>query len=113
MQPIILTAAVLGALLWTGAAEAEDAPIQITLKDHRFTPSEIHVISGKPIWLEITNADTTADEFESGILAIEKLVPAGNHVRVRLRPLAPGRYPFMGEFHAETAQGVIIADPAP
>ena len=113
MQQFTIASVLLGAVLWTGAASAEDAPIQVILKDHRFTPSEVHVISGKPTWLEITNADTTADEFESGILAIEKLVPAGSHVRVRLRPLAPGRYPFMGEFHAETAVGVIIADPPP
>jgi hypothetical protein len=113
MRQIIPLAALLGALGWAGAACAADAPIQITLRDHVFTPSEVHVISGKPTWLEITNADTTADEFESGILAIEKIVPAGTHVRVRLRPLAPGRYAFMGEFHAETAQGTIIADPAP
>lgn len=113
MRQIIVTASLLGALFWTGAAVAEDAPIQINLKDHRFIPSEVHVISGRPTWLEITNADPTADEFESGILAIEKIVPAGGHVRVRLRPLAPGRYAFMGEFHADTAVGVIIADPAP
>ena len=103
--PILLLAATL-------PARADDTVIPIKLQDHRFTPSEVHVVSGKPVWLEITNADATADEFESGILAIEKIVPAGGHIRVRLRPLAPGRYSFMAEFHAETAQGVIISDPA-
>jgi hypothetical protein len=29
---------------------------------------------------------------------------------VRLRPLDPGRYPFMGEYHEDTAQGVVIAE---
>jgi hypothetical protein len=29
---------------------------------------------------------------------------------VRLRPLAPGRYPFAGEYHSDTAQGVMIAE---
>jgi hypothetical protein len=28
---------------------------------------------------------------------------------VRLRALTPGKYPFMGEYHSETAQGVVIA----
>jgi hypothetical protein len=102
-----------GALLLATSALAEEAAIPITLKDHRFTPAEVHVASGKPVWLEVTNLDTTADEFESGILAIEKLVPAGGHVRIRLRPLAPGRYAFAGEFHADTAKGVIVADPKP
>ncbi|MGA7373007.1 MAG: hypothetical protein WBW37_10370 [Methyloceanibacter sp.] len=29
---------------------------------------------------------------------------------MRLRPLDPGRYPFMGEYHSDTAQGVVIAE---
>jgi len=29
---------------------------------------------------------------------------------VRLRPLSPGRYPFMGEYHSQTAQGVVVAE---
>jgi len=30
--------------------------------------------------------------------------------RVRLRPLGPGRYLFLGEFHEDTAQGAVIAE---
>jgi heme/copper-type cytochrome/quinol oxidase subunit 2 len=103
--------AILGSALAATPAAAEEIVIQIRLQDHRFTPAEVHVPSGKPVWLEVTNADSTADEFESGILAIEKVVPPGGRVRIRLRPLAPGRYPFMGEFHADTAQGVIVSEP--
>jgi hypothetical protein len=92
-------------------ARAEDpAPIQVTIKDRRFTPSEIHVKSGQPSFLEITTADPTPEEFELRQLAIEKLIPGGGHARVRLRPLGPGRYQFMGEFNADTAQGVVIAE---
>ena len=29
---------------------------------------------------------------------------------IHLRPLGPGRYPFMGEYHSETAQGVVISE---
>jgi len=113
MRSLTLSALALATAISAVPALADDTVIPIKLKDHRFTPSEVHVVSGKPVWLEITNEDATADEFESGILAIEKIVPAGGHVRVRLRPLAPGRFAFMGEFHADTAQGVIIADPVP
>jgi hypothetical protein len=28
---------------------------------------------------------------------------------VRIRPLRPGRYAFMGEYHSTTAQGVLVA----
>jgi uncharacterized cupredoxin-like copper-binding protein len=92
------------------AALAEDLPeIAITLKDHKFTPSEVHVSTGKPVVLVITNQDAEADEFEMHLPALEKVVPPGGTVKVRLRPLGPGSFPFMGEFHAETAKGVIIS----
>jgi hypothetical protein len=29
---------------------------------------------------------------------------------VRIGPLAPGRYPFFGEFNQATAKGVVIAE---
>ena len=29
---------------------------------------------------------------------------------VRLRPLDPGRYRFMGEYHEDTARGVVISE---
>jgi hypothetical protein len=105
-------AVVLGLALSARApAHAEDpAPIQVTIKDRRFSPSEIHVKSGQPSFLEITNADPTPEEFELRQLAIEKLIPGGGHARVRLRPLGPGRYQFIGEFNADTAQGVVIAE---
>jgi len=38
-------------------------------------------------------------------------VTGGGRIRVRLPPLAPGRYPFFGDFHPDTAQGAVIADP--
>jgi heme/copper-type cytochrome/quinol oxidase subunit 2 len=93
-------------------AWAEDPPtIQLTIKDHRFSPSEIHVPSGKPVILRITNADDTVEEFDSSALQVEKVIVAGHSATVRLHPLAPGRFAFMGEYHAETAKGVVIADP--
>jgi len=90
---------------------AEDLPeIAITLKDHKFTPSQIHVPTGKPVMLVITNLDDQADEFEMHLPAVEKVVPPGGTVKLRMRPLGVGSFPFMGEFHAETAKGVIISE---
>jgi hypothetical protein len=54
--------------------------------------------------------DGAAEEFDSAALKVEKVVPGHESGSVRLRPLAPGRYPFMGEYHADTARGVVIAD---
>lgn len=92
-------------------AWADDpATINVTLKDHRFSPSEIHVTTGKPTILKIRNEDDTAEEFDSSALKVEKIVAAGASATVRLRPLGPGRFPFMGEFHPDTAQGVVISE---
>jgi heme/copper-type cytochrome/quinol oxidase subunit 2 len=93
-----------------GSAIAEDPPtIELTIKDHRFAPAEIHVPAGKPVLLRIGNADDTVEEFDSTSLQIEKVIVAGHYATVRLHPLAPGRFPFMGEYHSATAQGVVVA----
>jgi hypothetical protein len=82
---------VVGLAVGHGAkADDQAAPIQVTIKDHRFSPAEIHIASGKAIFLEITNLDAEPEEFEMRQLAIEKVIPAGGTGRVRLRPLGPG-----------------------
>lgn len=100
----------LGLGLLAGTAMAEDAPIEMSIKDHRFSPSEIHLPAGKPAVILVRNEDATAEEVESAPLGIEKVVPPGAQSRIRLRPLEAGRYPFMGEFHQETAQGAVVAE---
>lgn len=92
-------------------ATADDAsPINVTLKDHRFTPAEIRVSAGKPTVLTVKNEDPTPEEFDSSALKVEKVIVGGGYGTIRLRPLGPGRYPFMGEFHPDTAKGVVIAE---
>ena len=94
-----------------GAARAEDlATYSITLKNHRFTPAEIHVPSGKAFFVSVKNLDDTADEFEMHNPAIEKLIPPGEEGKARIRPLGPGRFPFFGDFHQDTAQGAIVSE---
>jgi Cupredoxin-like domain len=92
---------VVGLCLARTASPEEPVSIDVTLKDHRFSPSEIHVGTGNPAVLKIRNEDA---------LKVEKVVAAGASVTVRLRPLGPGRFPFMGEFHPDTAQGVVISE---
>ncbi len=96
-------------LAGAGGARAEDlATYSITLKNHRFAPAEIHVPTGKPFFIIVANQDDTADEFEMHNPAIEKVIPAGAEGKVRMRPLGPGRFPFFGDFHPDTPQGVIV-----
>lgn len=96
-------------ILLVGPALA-DGPIPVALKDHRFTPATIHVKAGIPNVIALTNNDDAAEEFDSTSLKVEKVVVGHSSGNVRLRPLEPGRYPFMGEYHSETAQGVVIAE---
>ncbi len=95
------------ALVATAPASAEGIPV--TLHDHKFTPSEIHVKANEPVVITLTNKDATAEEFDSTSLKVEKVVAGGQTGDVHIRPLSPGRYPFMGEYHSDTAQGFVIA----
>jgi hypothetical protein len=85
-------------------------PIEVRLKNHRFTPSVIKVKANQTAVIMLFNDDGTADEFDSSSLKVEKVVPGHAKGAIRLRPLPPGKYPFMGEFHAATAQGMVIAE---
>jgi hypothetical protein len=88
----------------------DSAGIPMTLKDHRFSPAEIHIPANQPVLITLSNQDAAAEEFDSTSLKVEKVVPGHETGSVRIRPLAPGRYPFMGEYHADTARGVVIAE---
>ena len=96
--------------LTVSACGQEAAPIAVTIKDHRFTPSIIHVKANQPSELIVTNGDDGAEEFDSSSLKVEKVIAGHSSGNVRLRPLSPGRYPFMGEYHSATAEGVVIAE---
>ncbi len=93
-----------------GATAEAGAPVTLTLKNHRFTPATIHVKANEPSQIVFVNTDDTAEEFDSSALKIEKVVGGHGQGTIRVRALAPGKYPFMGEYHAETAQGVVIAE---
>ena len=105
MRRIIFVSALLVAALPARA----DGPIAVTLQNHKFTPAEIHVKANTPAIIALTNKDATAEEFDSTALKVEKVVAGNSSGNVRIRALAPGRYPFMGEYHPGTAQGVVVA----
>jgi Cupredoxin-like domain len=41
---------------------------------------------------------------------VEKVIAGKSKATVRVGPLQPGRYEFIGEFHADTAKGILIAE---
>jgi len=93
------------------AAFAEDpVTLELSLNDHKFEPAEMKAPAGKPIIIKVMNRDQTPEEFESTALKIEKIVAGQSEIMVRVRPLAAGRYPFIGEYHPESASGVLIVE---
>jgi hypothetical protein len=101
--------AILPILLLAASPAFADDPIAVTLQNHKFTPSEIPVKANTPAVIALTNKDATAEEFDSTALKVEKVVAGNSSGNIRIRALAPGRYPFMGEYHSDTALGVVIA----
>jgi hypothetical protein len=105
----------LNRLIWTiallsSAALAADPEFSLVIRDHRFEPAELRVPAGKRIKLIIDNQDATAEEFESHELNREKVIPGKTKAPVFIGPLAPGRYPFFGDFNPKTATGVVIVE---
>jgi hypothetical protein len=88
----------------------EAATLQISIKDHRFQPSELKAPANRPITLAVRNLDPTPEEFESRTLRVEKVVAGNSQITIQLRPLSPGRYRFYGDFNQATAQGAITAE---
>jgi hypothetical protein len=99
------TAAMLA--LQPGPRAEEAVNVQITLKDHKFSPAEPHAPAGKPIVITLKNLDSAPAEFESNMLRVEKVVTGGGTITMRIRPLDPGRYRFFDDFHPDS-QGYLV-----
>jgi hypothetical protein len=82
----------------------------LVIRDHKFEPAEIRVPAGKRVSIYVSNEDATPEEFDSTALKVEKVIPGKSKGLVRIGPLTPGRYEFIGEFNADTAKGVVIAE---
>ncbi|MBV9548484.1 MAG: cupredoxin domain-containing protein [Alphaproteobacteria bacterium] len=86
-----------------------DAPTILTLQNHKFSPNVIRIKANQPAMITMVNKDATAEEFDSSDLKVEKVVAGNQSGNIRIRALKPGTYKFMGEYHAATAQGIVIA----
>ena len=109
LRPLLPLALVCLVLPVAGTA-ADQLEIPLAIEKNRFQPSEIKVKAGTPFVLVVTNKDATPEEFESKELRIEKVIPAGKTLKISVRALRPGTYPFVGEFHETTAKGRIVAE---
>src|SRR5437870_3970751 len=90
------------------ALAAETGEFHLTIQNHQFVPAEIKVPAGQKVKLVVENKDASAEEFESYELNREKVVAGQGSIVVFVGPLDKGRYAFFGDFHQDTAKGVLV-----
>ena len=89
------------------SAKAAQPSFTLTIKDHRFSPDRITAPADQRVELVIVNQDGTPEEFESRDLRIEKFVAPKGRITLAVGPRKAGDYSFFGDFHPETAKGVL------
>ena len=99
----------IAAALFTAPVGAETPEYSLIIRDNRFHPEQLEVPAHTRVKLVVHNQDATPEEFESYELNREKIIPGNSQAVLFVGPLKPGEYPFFGEFHEATAQGVLIA----
>jgi hypothetical protein len=102
---IFLAAALLVAAPAVHAQQA--ATVTVTVKNHRFQPSQVTAPANVPITIRVRNQDSTRMEFESVSLRVERVIAGNSEGVIQIRPLAPGRYDFFDDFNQE-AEGVLV-----
>lgn len=110
MKMVRTFAALALAAICSAPACAQQATVHVTIKDHKFTPSEPHAPASRAFAIVVKNLDSTASEFESKTLRVEKVVAPGGEITMQIRPLNPGRYHFFDDFHQDTTEGDLIVE---
>jgi len=92
-----------------GAFAAGEPEFSLVIEKNRFTPDRIEIPAGQKVKLNIDNRDSSAEEFESVEMKVEKVIPPRSKATIWVGPLKAGEYPFIGEFHEKTAFGILVA----
>jgi len=106
----VLTNLIFFSFLFVPMASIAATPeFALEIREHLFYPAEIIVPANTKVKLIVTNQDNAPEEFESYGLNREKVIMEHSKTVIFIGPLAPGEYPFFGEFNPKTAQGKVIA----
>ncbi len=93
------------------AAVSGDLPtVEVSIRNHRFEPAQLTIPAGRKVVLVVHNRDATPEEFESNEFNREKIIPGGRSAKIYVGPLDAGRYRFFGDFHPDSAQGVLVVE---
>lgn len=98
------------AVLVTVPVAAATPVVELEIRDHLFQPEELRIPADTKVKLVVFNRDPTPEEFESYELNREKVIMGGRKATLFIGPLAPGVYPFFGEFNPRTAQGRVVVE---
>ncbi len=89
---------------------AEEIPtFVLELEDGKLTPLRLEVPARTRFKIELRNNGKSAAEFEMDTPHKEKVLAPGAQSSVVFKPLDPGEYEFIDEFHPEAPKGVIVA----
>jgi len=108
----VLLVAALAVLASAPRVRAQDktTEVPLTAANQAFQPAEVKVKAGQPFVLVVTNNDPKKSiEVENKDLRIEKVVPAGKTVKIRVRGLKPGSYVFVDDFN-QSAKFKVVAE---
>ena len=108
----VLLVAALAVLASAPRVRAQDktTEVPLTAANQAFQPAEVKVKAGQPFVLVVTNNDPKKSiEVENKDLRIEKVVPAGKTVKIRVRGLKPGSYVFVDDFN-HSAKFKVVAE---
>jgi plastocyanin len=109
MSLMLAAALVLACVPVTDAQSPKPPEVPLAIEGQKFSPAEVKVKAGAPFVLVVTNKDAKPAEFESKELKLEKVVPPGKTVNIRVRALKPGEYPFVDDFN-KSNKGKIVAE---
>jgi len=101
---------VLTASLAPLSVRADEQDYKLTIRNHCFSPAELVIPANKKVKILVDNEDVTPEEFESYELNREKVITGKGKAVIFIGPLKPGAYKYFGEFHKDTAQGIIKAE---
>lgn len=97
-------------VLLSGTAAASEPVVELLIRNHQFEPAVVKIPAQTKVKVIVKNLDATPEEFESYSLKREKIIPGNATVTLFIGPLAPGSYPFVGEFNEATAKGEVVVE---
>lgn len=89
-------------------ARAGDTTLEVSFKDHQFSPAEFKAAAGSAIVFKVKNLGTEPMEFESEALQFEQVVKPNAEITVKVKPQKPGRYTFFDDLHQETKGTLVV-----